>query len=593
VSRREAWLSACAVFVLALVVRAVAAALIAYPIPEDTAYYAGVARNVVEGRGLISDALWSYQTQPLTVPRAAFEVWLPLPSLLAVIPMAVVGAASWFRAAQVVSVLTGSVVAVLAWRLGADVAAEMHLPVGRARTLGVGTGVVASLLGPLVIYGALPDSTATFAALVLAACLLMTRIVSGYRVRPTGGVPGGRLVALGILFGFAALTRSEAIWLGMAWLAIVWRGLPRGGTDTTAAAEADFVTAEADPATATAEATATATAAAADLASAQPTARQFERLRMALVPGFVAALVFAPWAIRDWLAFGTPLPGQALNNALYVTDFDVFAYHAQPSLANYLAQGPASLLGMHLAGIGHNLFNVLIIPAFPIGLIGLLLLPRVWRLASLRPLVLTALLTFAVTSLLFPVSTQSGTFLHSAGAFFVLLVVSCLVGLDALISWVGGLRRWTRPVAWLGPAFAIAALIPLTAVSVSSISRQAADVQARYEAVPAAMTRAGIPLANAGPVISNFPIWLAEAARIRTLALPEESPEAVLDLARHFGARLLIIQNDDQRDWPGILARGGSGSACFQEVPLTDTSGAKPEPGSPLAEIRAFRILCP
>ena len=35
----------------------------------------------VEGRGLVSDALWSYQTPPLVFPRPAFEVWLPLPTL--------------------------------------------------------------------------------------------------------------------------------------------------------------------------------------------------------------------------------------------------------------------------------------------------------------------------------------------------------------------------------------------------------------------------------------------------------------------------------------------------------------------------------
>ena len=131
-SRREAWLSVGAVFAIALVVRAVAAAAISFPVPENTAYYAGVARNLVEGRGLISDSLWSYGTQPLAVPRAAFEVWMPLPSLLAAIPMAIAGAANWFRAAQVTSVLVSSAVAVLAWRLGADVAAESGLPVGRA-----------------------------------------------------------------------------------------------------------------------------------------------------------------------------------------------------------------------------------------------------------------------------------------------------------------------------------------------------------------------------------------------------------------------------------------------------------------------------
>jgi hypothetical protein len=136
-SRRETWLSAGAIFVLALAVRAVAAAAVTFPVPEDTAYYDSVARNLLEGRGLISDALWSYQTQPLVVPRAAFEVWLPLPSLLAAIPLAAVGVGNWFRAAQVMSVLASSCVAVLAWRLGADLAAEMQLPVGRARTMGL------------------------------------------------------------------------------------------------------------------------------------------------------------------------------------------------------------------------------------------------------------------------------------------------------------------------------------------------------------------------------------------------------------------------------------------------------------------------
>ncbi|MGZ6315163.1 MAG: hypothetical protein ACXWNI_06010 [Candidatus Limnocylindrales bacterium] len=568
-SRREAWASAAVVFAVALVIRAIAAATVGFPVPEDTAYYAGVARNVVEGRGLISDGLWSYQTQPLTVPRAAFEVWMPLPSLLEAVPMAILGTANWFRSAQVVSVLAGSGVAVLAWRLGADVAAELRLPVGRARTMGVGTGLVASLLGPLVLYGALPDSTALFAVLALAACLLMTRIASWSGPGATIPVPSRQLVALGVILGLAALTRSEAIWLAMAWLAVVWRGLPSR-------------TLERGPAPVPAEGAAT-----------PPSFRRFERLRLALTPGFVAALVFVPWAVRDWLTFGSPLPGQTLNNALYVSQFDIFAYRDQPSLAGYLSQGPASIIGMHVDGIVHNLLDVLVIPAFPIGVIGLLVLPRVWRLTSLRPLVLTAFMTFAVTSLLFPVSTQSGTFLHSAGAVLVLLIVSCLAALDALIVWVGRLRHWTRPVAWLGPAFAIAAVIPITAVSVSAISRQADDVRTRYEALPAAMARAGVPLGESGPVITNFPIWLAESARIRTLALPEEQPDAVLDLAHRFGATLLVIQKDDLRQWPGILDRDTAAAACFEEVPLTDTTGGKMSESSPLAQMRVFRIVCP
>src|SRR4029079_4795174 len=118
-SRREVWWSAIGIFLVALVVRAAFAAQIVFPKPEDTAYYFGVARNLLEGRGLVSDALWSFATPPLVFPRPAFEVWLPLPTFLAAIPMAVLG--HTFAAAQATSVVVGSVVPVLAWRLGADV----------------------------------------------------------------------------------------------------------------------------------------------------------------------------------------------------------------------------------------------------------------------------------------------------------------------------------------------------------------------------------------------------------------------------------------------------------------------------------------
>ena len=138
-TRREALLSAAFVFVVALVARALFASQIVFPKPEDTAYYVGVARNLIEGHGLVSDALWSYQTPPLVFPRPAFEVWLPLPTFLAAIPMAVAGRhvrrragrrrCSWARSSPV-----------LAWRLAADVAEERGLPLGRARTLALGHG---------------------------------------------------------------------------------------------------------------------------------------------------------------------------------------------------------------------------------------------------------------------------------------------------------------------------------------------------------------------------------------------------------------------------------------------------------------------
>src|SRR5688572_32329212 len=110
-TRREAVLTGVLIFIVALIVRAYFAAQIVFPKPEDTAYYVGVARNLLEGRGLVSDALWSYGTPPLEFPRQAFEVWLPLPTFVAAIPMALLG--STFAAAQWSSILVGALVPVL------------------------------------------------------------------------------------------------------------------------------------------------------------------------------------------------------------------------------------------------------------------------------------------------------------------------------------------------------------------------------------------------------------------------------------------------------------------------------------------------
>ncbi|HYI21782.1 MAG TPA: hypothetical protein VEX62_04015, partial [Candidatus Limnocylindrales bacterium] len=98
---------------VALVVRLFATALISFPMTEGSAYYIAVARNLVAGRGLEIDAMWSYATPPLVLPRPAFELWQPLASAIAAGPMAVLGAT--FDAAQIGFALLGALLAPLAW----------------------------------------------------------------------------------------------------------------------------------------------------------------------------------------------------------------------------------------------------------------------------------------------------------------------------------------------------------------------------------------------------------------------------------------------------------------------------------------------
>jgi hypothetical protein len=540
-SRRKAVLSAGFVFLFALAVRAWAASLIVFPKPEDTAYYVSVARNLLDGRGLVSDAIWSYQTPPLVFPRPAFEVWLPLPTFLVALPMALFGPS--FGSAQVASVLVGALVPVLAWRIGADVANELRLPVGRARTLALGAGLTSAVHLGLVLHSALPDSTMPFTVLALAACLCMSRLARGPGNLPLS-LPG--LVALGVLIGAAALTRNEAMWIGATWAAIAWWTLARPAR---------------------------------------------ERLRAIAVPAFVAIAVFAPWAVRDWAAFGSPFPGQAVSNALSLDGTDIFAWSQPPTLARYLDAGIGRLVELRLTGFGHNLFDVLVFLGLPVAVLGLVALPWVGRRVALRPLLVYSAITFLGTCLLFPVSTTWGTFLHAAGPVHVLLTVSALVALDGAIAWVGRRRGWTRPVAWLGPTFAVAGALLFTVATLPSFGASSAFTRNRYDALGPALAAAGARFDADTIVISDNPIWIAAATPARGLALPAEPPSSVRALAAEFGATLLVLGGGVIPSWPATLSSGDPAAACFH--PLTLPPPASAAQAEALRDVRVWSIACP
>jgi len=544
VSRREAWLSAGLVFIVALLVRAWAAAQIPFPIPEDATYYWGVARNLAEGRGLVSDSIWSYVTPArdsatgsfgLFFPRPAFEIWLPLPALLAAVPMLVLGSTT-YPATLAVPVLLGAAIPVLAWRIGADLAIERALPPERARTLALGSGLVSAVALPLVLPAALLDSTVPFGVAALAACLLGTRLLReprGARVRDP------RLVGLGLALGLAALTRNEAIWVALAWAALAWWQGPVG----------------------------------------RP-----ERARLVVVPAVVAFAVVAPWLARDWLVFGSPLPGQAITNAWAITGFEIFAWKEPATLAGYLAAGPAAWLGDRVGGFSHNFVNVLALPGMPIAAVGLAALPWVARSRSLRLLVVSAVATFAITTLVFPVQTTWGTYLHAAVPAHVLLIVSGLAALDTGLAWVGRRRAWTRPVAWLGPLFAGAGALLFLGLGIPTYGSNAAATEARYTALTGRFAALGDPLDPAVPVIANHPVWVAETSRVRALALPDEPVSSVLDIARTFGARYLVLDGT-HGTWPDRLATDPD-ARCLAPVSIPG-AGTAPDP------FRVYRIACP
>jgi hypothetical protein len=547
-SRREAWLSAGLVFVVALLVRLWAAGQVPFPIPEDAAYYWGVARNVAEGRGIVTDAIWSYATparDPATgtfgffFPRPAFEIWLVLPSLLGLVPMLVTGTTDYAVTLPVAATL-GALVAAITWRIAADVAEERGLGAERSRTIALGAGLVAAIALPLVLPSVHLDSTNPWAVPALLACLLMVRLLR----QPPERLLDPRLLALGLAIGVAGLARNEAAWVGLAWALLAARGLRgRGGRGWTPVA------------------------------------------RAVAVPGLVAVAVMTPWLVRNWLVFGSPFPGQAITNAWAITGFEIFAWQEPATAAAYLALGPAAWLDNWIGGFAHNLLSVLLIPGAPLAVIGLLALPWAARLGALRPLLLLSLVTFLVATLVFPVQTRWGTFLHASVPASVLLLVAGLAGLDEGLAWVGRRRSWTRPVAWLGPLFAAFGAVLFMVPGVVAYGDQARGTEVAYGELGGRMAAAGISLDGSAPVIANHPIWLTEVHRVPALGLPDEAVASVLDLARTFGAGLLVLDGE-HGGWPARLADDPD-AACLVPVHLPAPAGTAAD------RFRVYRVVCP
>jgi hypothetical protein len=318
-----------------------------------------------------------------------------------------------------------------------------------------------------------------------------------------------------------------------------------------------------------------------------------ERLRLIGVVAAVSLLVFAPWAWRDWVVFGNPLPGQAVSNALSVTGFDIFAWNDPPTLARYLAVGPARLVEMRVEGLAHNVLNVLVLLGIPLAILGILALPWQARDRALRPVVLIGGITFLVTSLVFSVATTWGTFLHAAAPVHVLLIISALGALDAGLAWLGRRLGWTRQVAWTGAVLTVGGSALFAAALLPTVAAGARDTARTYAVLAREMAAIGAPLDGSRPVIHDFPIWLAETQRVPTLALPDETPSDVLDLATdpRFGAGWLIIGKKEHGSWPAVLDDASDpAAACFHEVPLAVP--ADPAEARAIEDVRIWRIGC-
>jgi 4-amino-4-deoxy-L-arabinose transferase-like glycosyltransferase len=507
-----------AVFAVALVARAVTATSIAFPIPEGSAYYVAAARSLATGRGLIVDVLWSYATPPLEVPRAAFDIWQPLGSLLATAAMIIFGPS--LAAAQVSSVLLGGLAALLAWAIARDAAGEVGVAPSRRASVALGAGLLIALTPLLVIQGAEPDSSAPFTLFVLAACWLTPRTLDERR-------PGvGWRFALGIALGLAYLARQETIYLAVGYLVLAWL------------------------------------------------AGRGEGVRRALPAMAGAAVVAGPWFFRQAVTWSASPFGQLVENAWSVRSTDIFAWSERPTLAAHLALGPSGIVDLRLEALTGNaaLVAVTAFPAVIVGLATLIAWPRLAALPALRLLAIGGLFTFLADSLVFPVASLAGLYAHGAGPTIVMFAALAGLGIDRVAARVAALRRWrpaTSPFSLatlLTPVALVGVVLPFTVLGATLEHERSAELGAEYGALGAFAENWDVP--SDRPVVSDHPMWTNAALDRPAVVLPYEGAPALVELARHFEAVAVIVRApDNEASVDGLVGyQAPDGRSCFRAL---------------------------
>lgn len=501
-----------ALFMLALVIRLALARLASFPISEDGAYYLTVARRLVEGQGLTTQTLWSYSTPPLALPRPAFEIWMPMSSLVSALAMVVFG--TGFDAAQIGHAVLGATIAPLAWLVARDACQTLRVPQDRWSAVSVASGALVGIVSFFALSSADPDSTTPFLVFGTASALLLKATLSSQRATVR--------VGLGLVLGLAYLSRQEAIWIGLTCLILAWISLK-----TRYAGSGSL---------------------------------EIKDLMGWLMPVILGGLlVVGPWLLRQWFSFGTALPGQALENALHIKGEDIFAWLDRPSLQRYVAIGLPSMLEGRASAIAHQFLFVVATLGFPIGVTGVIgcfaLRDRllVGHSIPLLVLLLSGAITFFVTAILFPVATLWGTFRHSAGPGLVGLTIISIIWVDGLLVRYARWRDWRGDAKWTG--FAMLGSLAIIFCVIQGIAwRDGAAANERQVTVVASILRDGEDRASQErkPIISDRVMWLGLYLDTPLIALPDEPLANVVDLAKRFGSDTMVVLNTRGR-YPGEL----------------------------------------
>ncbi len=490
-------------FLFALAMRVLTALPTHQPGYMDAYYYYNGAESLYRGQGFRENFIWNYLDGPQGLPHPSHLYWMPLASVL-IYPFFLVFGAS-YRVAQMPFILLSSLLPLITYHLGRQTSSEGRHALGAA--------LLTVFSGFYTAYWVSPDNFAPFA---VTASLSLWLMGAGLSPKGRGSKRGSQLwffALAGLFAGLSHLARADGPLLLVALAVVVafevWRHKDKRGVTLAG-------------------------------------------LLLALV-GYL--VVMAPWFYRNWRAIGVPL-SPAGTKTLFLRSYDdLYSYGRELTWSSYLAWGWGPILRSKLEACWLNLQNVLasdllifLAPFAAIGLWGLR------RRIEYQVFFVYGTLLYLAMSLAFTFPGVRGGMFHSGSALLPFLFAAAMAGLDTAIAWVARRRpRWHAPTAQVFFSVGFVGL----AVLVSGFVYQGRVLgrgglsdpawnhdDAVYHQIAAWLGENAPP--EAAVLVNNAPSFHYHSHR-PCLSIPNEELETVIAVARRYGARYLVLEQNHPR----------------------------------------------
>jgi len=542
VSRRENLLFACLALVGAFVI---ARGIVAGPGFTDVFYHLNAANRLVNGQGLTDPYLWTYIGAPDTLPVPSHLYWMPLTSLSAAFGMWVLNAPGNYYAAQWPFALMFAGTVFIGFWLGGQL--------GGTRRHAWIAGLLTLFSGFYTRFWGAIDTFAPYAFVGSLGLVFLWMLFAPDKQAGTGKITNRYVYAAGagVCAGLAHLTRADGVLLLLVGLAVVlWGSRPSPPNPLSLSARGkDTPPSNSFPVPEKGNKV--------DSGSKMTQNGVWtigNRAGLMAVMMLAYGLTMTPWFIRNLNAIGTPMPLGG-TQAIWFREYDdIFSYPPDASPSTLFADGVGAFVDSRWLALTNNLGTLIAVEGLvimtPLMLIGL------WRRRGdvrLRAFWLYALGVHLAMTFVFPFPGYRGGLLHSATALVPFWAALGVVGLDDCVDWIAKRRRqWNAATAkWL---FSVALVGFAVFLSYSIGTRNMVPpitTPGLYRELTAVVP------ADARVMI-NDPAQLYTFTGLSGVVLPNEAPDAIVEIARKYDVRYLLIE--------GVTADGTSSVAASPEL---------------------------